>query len=110
MDTEVHQVERTLKLSDSSTQQRAGEIVRAIEGVQSVKAQGEQQLLITYDYTRISWATLCDALTGSGVYTPRGVWTRWRDSWRDLVDHNMRDNLSHRAACCSKPPPGAGKR
>ncbi len=110
MGVEMHQVERTLNLSDSLAQQRAGEIVSAIEGVQSVKAQGEQQLLITYDYSRISWATLCDALTSSGVYKQRGVWARWRDSWRDLIDHNMRENLGHRAACCSKPPPGAGKR
>lgn len=110
MNDETHQVVRTLKLADSSAHQHASEIVRTIEGVRSVNAQGTRRLRITYDFTQLSWMKLCDTLTKAGLYTAKGFIGRWRDSWRDLVDHNMRENLSHRAACCSKPPPGAGRK
>jgi len=106
---ETRQVVRTLKLADSLAQQRASEIVRTIEGVRLVNAQGTRRLRISYDFTKLSWTMLCDTLVKAGLYS-QGPITRWRDSWLDLLDHNMRENLEHKAACCSKPPPGAGRK
>jgi hypothetical protein len=103
------QVVRSLQISDDSVRQRAGEIIRALEGVEAVEAVG-QELRISYDFSHTSWAKVCEALKSAGLYAPRGVFTRWRDSWREFQDQNMRENLGHRAACCSKPPPGAGRR
>lgn len=110
MNDATHHVVRGLRLDSAPLLQRGSETVRAIEGVVSVAAEGPQRLRITYDFTRLTWLTLCDRLKRAGLYTPKRWWMRWRDAWRDQLDHNRRENLRHQAACCSKPPPGAGRR
>jgi len=97
-----------LKITDSVLRERAVELMRGTEGVDVVEIGGEQ-LSISYDFSHTSWSKLCEALTQAGVYQPSGTFARWRDSWREFQDQNMRENLGHRAACCSKPPPGAGR-
>jgi len=108
MSDDKPQVVRRLKIADSMKRERAVELMRDIEGVDVVESDG-QQLSISYDFSHTSWAKLCDALLQADLYQPSGTFARWRDSWRDFQDQNMRENLGHRAACCSKPPPGAGR-
>lgn len=101
-------VTRVVKLKSGASLQHARDALRALDGVVSVDVKGQQQLHISYDFTRLTWAAVCETLKRAGDYTPNWL-ARWRDGWRDQLDYNMRDNLTHRAACCSKPPPGAGR-
>lgn len=110
MSEQTPRVERRLKLASAAMQQSAIALLRESEGVTRVVAEGQLALRVSYDFTRLSWAVVCEQLSRAGLYTPKRWWVRWRDGWRDQIDHNMRENLSHRAACCSQPPPGAGRR
>ncbi len=105
-DQAQQQVVRTLELADESASLRASELLRGLNGISKVEVE-KQQLHITYDITRTNWSVICAALMNAGLYSRKGFIARWRDSWRDQLDQNMRDNLTHKAACCSKPPPGA---
>lgn len=107
MNDKAHQlVLRTLELADESAPLRASELLCGLEGVSKVEAE-KQQLHITYDITRTNWTVICNVLVKAGLYSQKGLIARLRDSWREQLDQNMRDNLTHKAACCSKPPPGA---
>lgn len=108
MSEDKPQVVRRLKIVERVQRDRAVELMRDIEGVDAVESDGEH-LSISYDFSHTSWAKLCDALRQAGLYQPSGTFARWRDSWREFQDQNMRENRGHRAACCSKPPPGAGR-
>jgi len=108
MSEDKPQVVRRLKIADNSQREHARELLRDIEGVEVIESDGEQ-LRIGYDFSHTSWSKLCETLLQAGVYQPSGTFARWRDSWREFQDQNMRENLGHRAACCSKPPPGAGR-
>lgn len=88
----------------------AGVVLREIKGVDKVEQIAPQRLRITYDVNRIGWATLRTRLQSIGAYAQTGWFARWRDSWREFIEQNMRANLQHRPACCSKPPAGAGLR
>lgn len=88
------------------TLQVAGEVLREINGVDKVEQLTPQRLRITYDVNQTGWAVLCERLQEAGVYAQTGLLARWRDNWREFIEQNMRDNLRHTPACCSKPPAG----
>lgn len=108
MTSEVQMV-RSIKL-DATAMQSASDVLQGIEGVDAVEQTAPQKLRITYDVTRTGWSALLEQLKGVGAYNQSGVLARWRDGWRDFAEQNMRDNLRHQPACCSKPPVGAGRK
>lgn len=83
-----------------------GEILREIDGVDGIEQLTPECLRITYDINQTSWAKLRERLQTKGAYSNTGLFSRWRDGWREFVEQNTRDNLSHKPACCSKPPSG----
>jgi len=100
---------RTIKL-DTTSLQPTVEFLRGLEGVDVVEQTAPRRLRITYHFNRIGWGTLCEHMKSSGAYQQGGMLSRLRDGWRDFMEENMRDNLRHQPACCSKPPVGAGRR
>jgi len=88
----------------------AVEVLRQAEGVETVEPTGPRRLRLTYDVSRTGWSTLREDLRGIGAYSPTGLLARWRNAWREFREQNVRENLRHTPACCSKPPPGAGRR
>jgi hypothetical protein len=98
-----------LKIS-AETSQVAGEALRQIKGVGKVEQITPHRLRITYDVNQTGWAMLRERLQETGAYAQAGLLARWRDGWREIIEQNMRDNLRHTPACCSKPPAGAGLR
>jgi hypothetical protein len=100
---------RTIKL-DTTSLQPVVELLQGLEGVDVVEQTAPQKLRITYNFSRIGWGTLCEQMKSIGAYKQSGMLNRWRDGWRDFKEQNMRDNLRHQPACCSKPPVGAGRK
>lgn len=88
----------------------ASEALRELPGVDKVEQMTPQRLRITYDVTHTDWATLRERLQAVSAYSQTGLLARWRDGWRELLEQNMRDNLRHKPACCSKAPAGGGLR
>ncbi len=86
------------------------ETLRAINGVDDVERVSDEQLHIIYDVNQTRWLALRDQLQAVGAYNKSGRFARWRDRLRDFKEQNVRDNMKHRPACCSKPPTGAGHR
>ncbi len=103
------QIVRSIKL-DAAAVQSASDALQGIEGVDAVEQATPQKLRVTYDVTKTGWGALCEQLKSVGAYTQGGMLARWRDGWRDFEEQNMRDNLHHLPACCSKPPIGAGRK
>lgn len=98
-----------LKLKvNAETSHVASNILREVDGVDSVEQVTPQYLRITYDINRTSWGALRERLQAEGAYCQAGLLARWRDAWREFREQNTRDNLRHTGACCSKPPTGAG--
>ncbi len=71
---------------------------------------GRPGLHLVYDTRRITASGILSRLEAAGVAPPKRRLARWRLSLIDMLDGNVRDNATHRAACCSRPPPGAGRR
>lgn len=103
----VNQMVVKLKLA-SEMSQEADEVLRGIQGVDEVEQIAPQRLRVTYDVTHTGWATLRERLQAIGAYSQTGMLARWRDGWREFLEQNMRDNLNHKPACCSKAPVGGG--
>jgi len=103
------QVVRSIRLG-AAVVEAASDALRRMEGVDAVEVATPRKLRVTYDVTRTGWGALCEQLKSVGAYEPSRLRGRWRDGWREFQEQNMRDNLSHRPACCSKPPAGAGRR
>ncbi|MBI1425117.1 MAG: hypothetical protein GC149_16845 [Gammaproteobacteria bacterium] len=98
-----------LKITADSSQ-AIGEVLSEIKGVVKVEQMTPQRLRITYDVNQTGWAMLRGRLQKAGVDTQKSLFTRWRDNWREFIEQNMRDNLRHTPACCSKVPVGGGLR
>jgi len=90
--------------------QVADEALREIKGVDKVEQLSRQRLRITYDVNHTGWALLRERLQVVGASAQSGLLARWRDGWCEFIEQNMRDNLRHTPACCSKPPAGGGLR
>lgn len=103
------QMVRSIRL-DAAAMQSASEALQGIDGVDAVEQTAPHKLRVTYDVTRTGWIALCERLKAAGAYGQSGMLARWRDGWRDFEEQNMRENLRHQPACCSKPPVGAGRR
>lgn len=98
-----------IKLTDSISKSMSAAL-NDIDGVDKLELIPPQYLRITYDVTKTTWMALREQLQSQGVYSHTGILMRWRDGWRDFLEQNMRDNLQHKPACCSKPPAGGGVR
>lgn len=90
--------------------QAASDTLRDSEGVALVERVAPQRLRVTYDINHTGWAVLRERLQAIGAYSQTGLLVRWRDGWREFQEENIRDNLRHKPACCSEPPPGAGSK
>lgn len=70
-----------------------------------IAANGER-LLISYDVAHLDFRTLLQQLDAVGATPASGRWRRFLYGLYQFMDENARSNLTSRAACCSKPPPG----
>ncbi|MEJ2393074.1 MAG: hypothetical protein P8019_17005 [Gammaproteobacteria bacterium] len=84
------------------------ETLRGIDGVDKLEQLTPARFRITYDVNQTGWARLREQLQAIGAYSQAGVFARWRDGVREMLEQNMRYNLNHKPACCSKPPAGGG--
>jgi hypothetical protein len=97
--------------SERETARAALNKMSEVEGVLETELdKSKMRLWLTYDALKTDYSTLCSELTKAGVRLAARIWSRWRRDWYSFQDRNIRDNAGHRPACCSKPPPGAGRR
>ena len=81
------------------------------EGVLAVDPDARHaSVRVRYDVRQLNFDAVQDLLTQAGAPGPQGLWQRWRTEWYANLDSNIRDNASRQSACCSRPPPGAGRR
>jgi len=104
-----NQIVRNIKLDSASLEAAMGAL-QGVEGIDALEQVGPQRLRITYDVTRTGWGALLEKLKAADAEPAGGLFARWRNDWRDFQEQNMRDNLRHQPACCSKPPAGAGRK
>lgn len=103
--------QKVVKMKVSSGQMQVViESLQEIDGVDKLEQLTPARLRITYDVNQTGWAKLRERLQSIGAYSQAGVFVRWRDGVREMLEQNMRYNLNHKAACCSKPPAGGGVR
>ncbi len=106
-------VERDFHLDSASEPaiKDAIEGLLSVPGIQeAVRLTGRRPgLRLSYDTRKIDAARIGELIGESGLHLASGLLERWRMGWMNMLDDNIRDNAKHRAACCSRPPPGAGK-
>ena len=102
------EVTRSLRHRDDGLRMR--QLLQGLPGVLAVEERSPLRLRIRYDVLKTDYGTLYAALAQAGVAMPVGRLARWRCAWYAFQDANLRDNAGYRPACCSKPPPGAGRR
>ncbi len=67
------------------------------------------RLKLVYDARRVDARAITGHLRRLGLRPDAGLWSRFRRALWAMQDENIRANTGHRAACCSRPPPGAGR-
>ncbi len=104
------EMKRSVRLQlplDAAAQQRLRETLENLAGVVALEiGSAGERLQITYDVAHLDFQTLLAQITAAGVVPARGRWQRFRHGLYQFMDENARSNLTARAACCSKPPPG----
>lgn len=105
-------VSRDFRLADGAREpERAAAELEAQPGVLEARWQARSRRLhLVYDVRRIDARQVADFLRARGAPLATGLWTRWRLAAAAMQDENIRNNAGYRAACCSRPPPGAGHR
>lgn len=59
---------------------------------------------ITYDVTKIQWNQIELIITDNGFSLSSNMISKLKRHWYQYSDINVRDNFSHKAHCCNKPP------
>ncbi|HEY7866475.1 MAG TPA: cation transporter [Psychromonas sp.] len=110
--TEVNLVIRKLQLKGLTEFNRA-KIISEIDqafGVDRVTLDINDGLLhIAYDVTHINLDAIKLLLAKHGAAFSEGWWNHLKEGYYKFVDQNMLDNIKHKPACCSRPPPGSTK-
>ena len=97
------------KLSLNGVNRAGGEAIvaeiDALPGVDSVLLNEQKQTLkIAYDASHHNIDEMIDIITKHGAALSDSWWSRTRLGWQRLTDQNIKDNSTHVAHCCSKPP------
>jgi len=86
---------------------RSRDALLPVAGLLTLDSDGSgTRLTVSYDVAQIDFRTLLERLLEAGVVPKEGRWQRFRFGLYQFMDENARSNLTARAACCSKPPPG----
>lgn len=64
----------------------------------------ENWLEVSYDATKIQWLGIEQIITNNQFVLKSSLLSKWKRSWYQYSDENVRDNFGHRAHCCNKPP------
>ncbi len=106
--TQQNHIHHTIRLTQSPSRTSLQRL-SGVEGLLGAARHGAYRLELVYDLSRLCWSEVVPHLEQVGIRRKQGLWQRWRDGLRDLQDQNLRDNLKHTPACCSRPPVGAGR-
>jgi len=68
--------------------------------------KGKQQLKIAYDASHHNIDEMIGIVEKYGGVLKDSWWNRARLNWQRQTDENIRNNATHEAHCCSKPPAG----
>ena len=107
------QVSRVFRLDQTNTATPSA-VRQYLEPQPSVIAVEEtakpDSVRVTYDVLRVDAKAVADLLVAAGATLRVSRWQKIRIAWFAQLDGNQRDNARHHPACCSKPPPTAGRR
>ena len=110
---EASRVVRHLKLETSPEQNLAIAIaeIDQLVGIDEVALAEEGTLIhLAYDAATVSIDDIEAILTRHNVEVGHGWWNHFKEGHYRFVDQNVKDNAAHVPSCCSKMPPGFGKR
>jgi hypothetical protein len=105
-------VERTFRVERDSAEALDAAIGQLLEqpGMTSAELLDKPPgVRVRYDTRELDAVAVLHLLSDLGIRPATGLWQRWRSAWLAMLDGNIKDNAAHRPACCSKPPPGAGR-
>lgn len=64
----------------------------------------EDWLEVSYDATRIQWKRIEQATDNNQFGIKPSLLGKWKRSWYQFSDENIRDNSNHKPHCCNRPP------
>jgi hypothetical protein len=67
--------------------------------------QQRQTLTVSYDASRCDLNVIETLLAKYNIVITDDWWMRVKKSYYQFSDQNIKDNASHQATCCHKPPP-----
>ena len=106
--SEVSLVVRHLKLDEATKDENIQSVIndlKEIEGVNGVSFDEKTQVLnVAYDTLRISIDAIEKSLADNNVVISHDWWTHIKEEYYRFVDQNIKDNVTHKPACCNKPP------
>ena len=86
--------------------QQAARALETVPGVNKATTDlASQHATVWYDVTHTSYADIIKTLNGAGFPPKENWWFRFRRSWYQFTETNMRDLAkAPKGACCNKPP------
>jgi len=111
--SQENRVVRHLKLDKSPGSALAAAVaeIDQIFGMDEVALADEGTLIhLAYDASVVSIDDIEEILGRHGVEVGHGWWNHLKEGGYRFVDQNVKDNAAHVPSCCSKMPPGAGKK
>mgnify|MGYP003624999487 CR=1 FL=1 len=109
---EVSLVVRSLKL-DKITDENKHSILTEIDqvfGIDYVSFDDKSQTLnIAYDATNCNLQSLKEIVHKHGSEVSHDLWARFKESYYEFVDENVKENTTHKPWSCHTTPPGSNK-
>jgi hypothetical protein len=111
--SEANRVVRNLKLEKSpepNLAAAAAEIDKLYGMDEVTLAQEGTSIRLAYDASIVSIDDIEAILKKYSVEVGHGWWNHFKEDHYRFVDQNVKDNAEHVPTCCSKMPPGFGKK
>ncbi|WP_067867215.1 hypothetical protein [Neptuniibacter marinus] len=94
---------RNIYFSQQGDSERLTAELSNLDGVIGL-LMSEDWLEVSYDATKIQWKSIEQAITNNQFEVKPSLLSKWKRSWYQYSDENIRDNFNHKPHCCNKSP------
>ena len=101
--SEATEETRNVKFSRVGDSEKLTEELSNLDGVIGL-LMAEDWLEVSYDAAQIQWKGIEQVITNNQFELKSDLLSKWKRSWYQYSDVNVRDNFNHKPHCCNKPP------
>ncbi len=101
--TKYSEVTRHINFSQLGDDEGLTKELSNLDGVTKLNVS-EDWLEVSYDAIKIQWNKIERATANNQFEIKPSLLGKWKRSWYQYSDENIRDNFNHKPHCCNKSP------